>query len=87
MVDLRKEDITEKLILISPKRLYFGLVAVIVVVASFTAGYFNLNSVAMAALKQSASNEILIERMSCDVRQLKNYMIHGVKPSPIERCQ
>jgi len=53
----------------------------VVIAAAF--GYFKLYGMAQAG--ETASKSITV--IECDIRQLKNFMIHGVRPLPHETCE
>lgn len=53
----------------------------VVIAAAF--GYFKLYGMAQAG-EQASKSVAVIE---CDIRQLKNYMIHGIRPLPHETCE
>lgn len=52
-------------------------------IVSATWGYFKLYAKVEAAEKAISA----VSQIECDVRQLKTYMIHGIKPLPHETCE
>lgn len=51
-------------------------------VTAATWGYVRLDQKADIGVK----NRDTLEAMQCDVRQLKNFMLYGIKPAPVDRC-
>lgn len=82
----RIQDTADKLITFSHRTLYLVLWTVILTVFAATAGYFSLAATAHDALALGKKNEATISPMACNVRQLTNYMIYGIKPRDSDRC-
>ena len=71
-------DLTVKL-----RDVVIAVVFITGLIVSATWGYFQLYAKVEAAEKAISS----VSRIECDVRQLKTYMIHGIKPLPHETCE
>lgn len=52
-------------------------------IVTATWGYFQLLAKAEAGERAART----VTKIECDIRQLKNFMIHGVKPLPHETCE
>lgn len=87
----RKDDTdinetAEKLITFSYRTLYVVLLTVGGTVAAASAGYLSINSTANEALRLAGKHEAILNHMACDVRQLKNFMIYGIRPRMDDTC-
>lgn len=70
-------DITVKL-----RDVIIAVVFIAGLIVTATYGYLVLLGKAEAGEKASKSITVI----ECDIRQLKNFMIHGVRPLPHETC-
>jgi hypothetical protein len=84
--DVDLKETADKMIVFSHRTLYIVLWTVIVTVATASAGYFSLSATASDALSLAQEHESVITHLACDVRQLKNFMIYGIKPKPNDAC-
>lgn len=84
--DLDIKDTAEKLVTFSHRTLYLVLWTVILTVFGASAGYFDIRATAREAIIIGKENRQTISPMACDVRQLKNFMIYGVRPAASDRC-
>lgn len=80
------KDTADKIISFSHRTLWMLLWTVAVTVGGTVLGYFNLNATANEALSLASKHEQILNYMACDVRQLKNYMIYGVRPRAGDQC-
>lgn len=71
-------DITIKL-----RDVIIAVVFIAGLLVTATWGYFQL--LAKAEAGERAANSV--SKIECDIRQLKNFMIHGVRPMPHETCE
>lgn len=71
-------DITVKL-----RDVIIAVVFIAGLLVGATYGYFQLLTKAEAG--EMAARTII--KIECDIRQLKNFMIHNVKPLPHETCE
>lgn len=81
------KEAADRLITFSHRTLYLVLWTVAVTVGAASLGYFSLNATANDALSLANKHELILNRMACDVRQLKNYMIYNVRPHANDQCR
>lgn len=84
--DVDMKDTADRLITFSHRTLYLVLWTVVLTVAAASLGYFSLNATANDALQLASKHEQILNHMACDMRQLKNYMIYGVRPRANDQC-
>lgn len=77
------DPIDKKKIVVTVNTFVAGAGICISLVSAATFGYFRLDAKANIGVE----NRQTLEGMKCDVRQLKNFMIYGVKPDPLDRCE
>jgi hypothetical protein len=84
--DTDLKDTADKMIVFSHRTLWAVLWTVIAIAFAASAGYFDLRATASDALSLGKKHESVITPLACDVRQLKNFMIYGIKPKPNDAC-
>lgn len=80
------KETADRLISFSYRTLWIGFWTVTVAIGGAMLGYFNLNATANEALSLASKHEQILNYMACDVRQLKNYMIYGIRPNANDQC-
>ena len=84
--DVDSKDTADRLITFSYRTLYLVLFTVAATVGATSAGYFSLHGTATEALYLASKHEVTLNHMACDVRQLKNFMIYGIRPLASDPC-
>lgn len=76
-------DLLDKKITLTSRSLVAAAAVGASLVASATFGYFRLDAKADAG----TAAQTTLKSMQCDIRQLKNFMLYGIKPDPVrDRC-
>ena len=84
--DQDSKETADQLISFSYRTLYVVIFTVVATIMTASLGYFNLNATASEALTLASKHEQILNYMACDVRQLKNYMIYGIRPHASDLC-
>lgn len=86
-------DIGDKTITVTYRTIVIVMLFVIGIVSAAVLGYFRLDAKADEAVKKAevtsgklSETANTLDLMQCDVRQLKNFMIYGIRPNQYDRC-
>lgn len=86
-------DIGDKTITVTYRTIVIVMLFVIGIVSAAVFGYFRLDAKADEAVKKAevtsgklSETANTLDLMQCDVRQLKNFMIYGIRPNQYDRC-
>jgi len=83
-------NIEDKRIVMPIKTAVVTLIFLTVLIASSVMSYMSLVQRTDVSLENKISlqeNKKVLDRMQCDIRQLKNYMVYGIKPTQMDKCE